>query len=139
MKDFYSKKGVKSLEKLLFSTYKVLNGMNVNISLHDLSLSTGVSLSKIYSEQRSNENVCIDLIPIAERYCSALNIDFQTTTLIKDILIQPHESGHTPSTIVAGTIFKVCKKNNINISAKQISEVSSVSCISIQRFKNAFP
>jgi transcription initiation factor TFIIIB Brf1 subunit/transcription initiation factor TFIIB len=139
MEDFNSKGGRKSMEKLLFSIYKVLNSLGVNVSLHDLSLSTGVSLSKIYSEQKSNENVCIDLCPIAERYCTALNLDFQTKTVIKEMLSMQHESGHTPSTIVAGTIFKVCKKNKLNISIKKISEVSNVSCISIQRFKNAFP
>jgi len=139
MKDFNTRKGKKCIEKLLFSTYKVLNSMNVNLSLHDLSLSTGVSISKIYSEQDLNETVTVDMASMAERYCTALNIDFQTMTLIKDILNKPHESGHTPSTVVAGTIFKVCKKRKINISIKKISEVCCVSSISIQRFKNAFP
>jgi len=139
MKDFNSKSGRKSIEKLLFSTYKVLNGLGVNVSLHDLSMSTGVNLSKLYSEQKPNENVCITLDPIAERYCSALGIDFETMTVIKDVLSEQHESGHTPSTIVAGTIFKVCKKRNIKVSIKKISEVANISVISIQRFKNAFP
>lgn len=139
MKDFNSKKGKKSMEKLLFSTYKVLNGMGVNVSLHDLSMSTGISLSKIYFEQKPNETVTIDMPAMAERHCFSLNIDFHTMSVIKEILNRPQESGHTPATIVAGTIYKVCKKKNLGITIKKISDVTSVSPISIQRFKNAFP
>lgn len=139
MEDFNRKNGKKCMEKLLFSTYKVLNSMNVNISLRDISLSTGISLSRIYSEQMPNETVRVDMTSMAERYCLSLNVDFHTISLIKELLAEPHESGHTPATVVAGTIYKVCKERKKNIPIKKISEVTGVSSISIQRFKNAFP
>lgn len=139
MKDFNKRRGRKTFGRLLFSIYKVLNSMNISMSLHDLSLSNGVSLSKIYSEQETNETVTIDMPSMAERYCKELNIDFPTMSVIKEMLKEPHNSGHTPATVVAATIFKVCKKRGVSISLKKISHVSSVSTISIQRFKNAFP
>lgn len=139
MADFNLKEGKKTVEKLLFSIYKVLNRLDVNVSLHDISMSVGVSLSKIYLEQKPREYVALNMASLAEKHCIALNIDFQTTAVIKEQLNRPIESGHTPATIVAGTIYKVCKSKKLNISIKKISEATSVSGISIQRFKNAFP
>lgn len=139
VKDFNSKGGKKTLEKLLFSLYKVLNKMGVNISLHDLSHSTGCNMSKIYLEQQPNETVILDTSSMAEKFCSALNIDFQTTALIKELLSHPTESGHAPSTVIAGTIYKIAKEKKLKLSIKKISEATNVSGISIQRFKNAFP
>lgn len=139
MADFKLKGGKKTIEKLLFSIYKVLNSLDVNISLHDLSMSVGIGLSKIYLEQKPCEYVALNMSSLAEKHCIALGIDFQTTALIKEQLNRPIESGHTPATIVAGTIYKVCKSRKLNISIKKISQATSVSSISIQRFKNAFP
>ena len=123
---------------LLVSKY-CLNSLGVSVSLHDLSIATGVHMSKIYLTQKPNENVKLDMSSLAEKFCCALKIDFKTTALIKERLTKPTESGHTPATVIAGSIYKIAKERKLKLSIKKISEVTSVSSISIQRYKNAFP
>ena len=137
--DFYKNLRKKTLERLLISIYKILNSLGVSVSLHDLSIATGVHMSKIYLTQKPNENVKLDMSSLAEKFCCALKIDFKTTALIKERLTKPTESGHTPATVIAGSIYKIAKERKLKLSIKKISEVTSVSSISIQRYKNAFP
>jgi transcription initiation factor TFIIIB Brf1 subunit/transcription initiation factor TFIIB len=137
--DFYKNIKKKTMERLIFSTYKILNSLDVNVSLHDLSLATGVNMSKIYLTQKQNETVKLDMSSLAEKFCCALNLDFKTTALIKERLSKPIETGHTPATVIAGSIYKIAKEQKLKISIKKISDITSVSPISIQRYKNAFP
>lgn len=125
----------KNRESLIFSIYKVLNDqIGVCLSLHELCNICGVDKSKVYNKQKINQNVSIDKTILVEKYCKMLGLTFKTTSLIKEELDKQRPSGHTPSTIIAGTIYSVCKKLKEKVTVKKVSQITSVSQISIQRF-----
>lgn len=125
----------KNKESLLFSIYKVLNDqVGVCLSLHELCNICGINKSKVYEKQQINQNVSVDKTILAEKYCVMLGLNFKTTSLIKDKLSKHKLSGHTPLTVIAGTIYSVCKGLKHKITVKKVSQITSVSQISIQRF-----
>jgi len=125
----------KSKESLLFSVYKVLNDqVGICLSLHELCNICAVSKSKVYEKQKVNQNVTVDKTILVEKYCAMLNLTYKTTSLIKEKLSKHRLSGHTPLTIIAGTIYLVCKSLKEKITVKKVSQVTSVSQISIRRF-----
>lgn len=124
----------KTFPALLFSIYKVLNDQQVYISLHDLALCTGTGLSDIFATQKSDEHVFLNLPIMAEKYCYMLDLNPATISVIKKNLSETVLTGHSPSTIIAGTIYRSCRQLNIPITIKKVSQVTNVSCISIQRF-----
>ncbi|MCZ2207704.1 hypothetical protein [Cylindrospermopsis raciborskii] len=130
-----------SLNNVIFSVYKVLNDdYQFNISLQDLCNVTGAKKDSVYSVQKVNENIFLDICEMAEKYCSMLQLDFKNKSLIKEQLKSVAISGHQPMTIIAGCLYMHCKANKIKTSIKKISEVTLVSPISIQRYlkhKNA--
>jgi len=130
-----------SLNNVIFSVYKVLNDdYQFNISLQDLCNVTGAKKDSVYSVQKVNENIFLDICEMAEKYCSMLQLDFKNKSLIKEHLKSVAISGHQPMTIIAGCLYMHCKANKIKTSIKKISEVTLVSPISIQRYlkhKNA--
>jgi transcription initiation factor TFIIIB Brf1 subunit/transcription initiation factor TFIIB len=136
---FYSSQVKKTTEALLFSIYKVLNEKEIHVSLNDLARAMGSDMSKIYATQKkTNELVELDSCALAEKFCRALKLDSATVAVIKDKLKMNVTTGHTPSTIIAGTIYIVAKERKLKVPIKRIAEVTFTSPISIQRFKNAF-
>lgn len=130
-----------TLDNILFSVYKVLNDdYQFNISLQDLCSITGAKKENVYSAQKVNENIFLDISEMAEKYCSILNLNFKNTSLIKEQLKSEPISGHQPMTIIAGCLYMYCKTKKIKTSLRKISEATLVSPISIQRYlkhKNA--
>ena len=124
----------KTFPALLFSIYKILNDHQVYISLHDLTLSTGIGLSDIYATQKADEHVFLNLAEMAEKYCLLLNLNVAIISVIKKKLSEAILTGHSPSTVIAGTIYRTCRQLNSPITIKKVSQVTNVSCISIQRF-----
>lgn len=123
------------LDNLIFGIYKVLNEkFDMPISLHELSNITGCQKKLVCAAQKLDENVIINVENIVDKYIPELNLDFKTASLIKETIKRYKPSGHTPSTIVAGTIYIVCKQLSKKLSIKQISNITAVSQISIQRF-----
>jgi len=57
-----------------------------------------------------NTSISVCISTLCEKYCKLLNLDYQTTSLIKAQLKDSKNSGHTPMTKVAGTIYYICKK-----------------------------
>lgn len=125
----------RNTHNLIFSMYKVLNEMcDVPISLKELCGVTGLTLPDVCAYQQTNQNVVIKSYEIVEKYIKPLNLDFKTTSLIKEKIRNHKSSGHAPTTVIAGIIYSVCKNTEKKISVKKISELTSVSQISIQRF-----
>jgi transcription initiation factor TFIIIB Brf1 subunit/transcription initiation factor TFIIB len=119
---------------LYYVVYKTLNENNVPISIKDISSISGVSDSTIYDMQEKNKTVIIQPSDLLEKYCGYLGFNYKTYSLIKKELPIENISGHNPLTIVAATIYKYCKKNNIKISMKKIATIVKISCVSIQRY-----
>jgi transcription initiation factor TFIIIB Brf1 subunit/transcription initiation factor TFIIB len=125
---------IKTLERIVFSIYKVLNDMGVKISLHEISMATGISKSDLFGAQVKNTPISVCISTLCEKYCKMLDLDYQITSLIKAKLNDSKKSGHTPMTKVAGTIYYICKREKKNQSIKKISQLTNISSISIQRY-----
>jgi len=125
----------KDRESLIFSIYKVVNDQfGVCLSLHELCNTCGINKTKVCCKQKVNENVSIDKITLVEKYYTLLGLSYQTTSLIKEELSNKSLSGHAPLTIIAGTIYQVCKRLKLKITVKKVASATSISQISIQRF-----
>ena len=126
----------KSTKGLVFSIYKNLNDMGIPVSMKEISNVANVSKSLLNKVQCDNN--CVELNPstLVDKYCTMLGLSFTIATLIKRNIELAPASGHNPNSVVASTIYQVCKKNKLKISIKKISQVTSVSCISIQRYNN---
>ena len=61
-----------------------------------------------------------------------LNLNFKQFTLIKES-IKDSNNGFNPSTIISAHIYRFCRLNKLNITLKQISCITGISCMSIQR------
>lgn len=125
-----------SLKGIVFSIYKILNDkFNFNLSLQALLNITGLNRQPIFSVIKPDENVLLDVSEMIERYCSHLSsLTFKDITLIKDQIKNQPLTGHTPLTIIASNIYLYCKVNKKKVSVRKISDLTSVSPISIQRY-----
>lgn len=124
----------RNLKAIIFSIYKTLNEHSFNISLKDLLNANGLNGESTFKTQGTNENVLLDIGEMAEKYCNALNLSFKESSVIKEIVRCQPVSGHTPLTIIAGSIYLYCKEQKKKISVKKVAEITQVSCISIQRY-----
>jgi len=124
-----------NLRSIVFSCYMVLNEhYDFNISLKYLLNANGFSGESTSRDQRTNENVTLDIAEMIEKYTSMLKLSFKDTSLIKEMIRKKRLSGHTPLTTIASNIYIYCKQNQKKVSIKKIAEVTQVSCISIQRY-----
>jgi transcription initiation factor TFIIIB Brf1 subunit/transcription initiation factor TFIIB len=130
----------KSLEKekkstLPFIVYETLNKMGFPISIKDISAVSGISDSNIYNMQKPNKSIILQPNSLLEKYCRILGMDYKTYSLIKKELPKAIQSGHNPLTVIGGTIYNYCKKNNLKkYSMKKIASAISISPVSIQRY-----
>lgn len=126
--------------------YKTLCEINIPFSVKDISAVTGLSQVKLCSNGENTDpnqshlvsvdNSSITVInkeDILERACAKLELNYKTYTLIKETL-DSKNNGFNPSTVISAYIYLFCKKNKIKISLKKISNVTGISCMSIQRF-----
>lgn len=126
----------KSKNSIIFSIYKVLNDFQIPISLKEISNVSNVNIKKLNKAHLEDSFVQRDTNVILERYCSLLGLCYKTTTLIKNRLVTLPNSGHNPNSVLASLIYQVCRDLKKKISIKRISEVTNVSCISIQRYNS---
>ena len=126
----------KNRKNLLASIYYVLNHkLGVCLTLAEISNVVGCCKKEIRNQQRPETlNVSVDKDVLTEKYCSMLELDFKTTSLIKEEISKIKKAGHSPTTIVAGSIYLICKRLKLKKTIKNVSDVTSVSAISIQRF-----
>jgi len=129
-----------SIAKCVYST---LSELGIPFSAKDICAVSGIKTCKIASAdnklEESRSVVIINKEDILERTCSKLNLNFQDYTLIKESLLK-NNNGFNPSTVISANIYIFCKANKIKITLKKISDVTGISCMSIQRYikKNAF-
>ena len=79
-----------------------------------------------------------------ERYSKRLNIDNEYIIIIKDVSLNIHKldlaSTHEPPSVAAGCILLVTRYYNIQISKKQISDIFSISDVTISKtFRKIWP
>jgi transcription initiation factor TFIIIB Brf1 subunit/transcription initiation factor TFIIB len=115
--------------------YIALADLGIPFTINDVSNITGINHSKISKDKKcENSNVVIIKTEnILERACSKLNLNFRQYTLIKES-IKESNNGFNPSTIISAYIYVFCRSNKLNITLKQISNTTGISCMSIQRF-----
>jgi len=72
-----------------------------------------------------------------DRYCSRLNINTELTKVCKFIAIRIQKNGlipeNTPHSIAAGIIYFVSNKCNINITKKEVNNISEISEVTINK------
>lgn len=137
IESYYAKNfTTKSNKSIAFAVYKVLNKLGIPISMKEISNVSCVDKKSLNKAQQDNNFVSIDNNAFIEKYCKILGLSFQTTTVIKNVVKNLPISGHNPSSMIASTIYKVCKEEKRKISIKQISLITNVSSISIQRYNN---
>lgn len=137
IESYYSKNfTTKSKNSIVFAVYKVLNELGIPISIKEISNISSVNKKSLNRAQNENNFVILDSTALVEKYSKMLGLSFKTTTVIKNNLTTLPISGHNPNSILASTIYQVCKKLKKKISIKQISLITNVSCISIQRYNN---
>lgn len=125
---------IKSRHALVYSIFKILNEMNIPISMNEISQASNVNKKNLHQAQLHNDVVNIDFSDIVEKYAKLLNLNFETLTLIKERIRNSPKSGHNPNSVLASTIYQVCKLLKHRISMKKIGQVTKVSCVSIQRY-----
>jgi len=123
-----------SMEAIVFSVYKVLNEMGISISMKEISQATNISKKVLHKAQSINEVVHIDFSEVVEKYVRLLGLPYEILALIKKTILKCPKTGHNPNSILAAVIYQVCKQTNQRVSMKKISQVTKVSCISIQRY-----
>lgn len=116
--------------------YITLSRMGIPFSIKDICSVTGTTQKLISKEQSKTVESSIIIIETDDllwRYCSKLDIKHQFYTVIKEMIPKMSE-GYNPSTIVSAYIYIFCRRNKIKLTIKQISTVTGISCMSIQRF-----
>jgi transcription initiation factor TFIIB len=72
-----------------------------------------------------------------ERYCSRLNINQELTRLCSFIALRIQSNNlipeNTPHSIAAGIIYFVAQECNLNVTKKQVNEVSEISEVTINK------
>lgn len=122
----------KSMQNIACSLYTKINKESA-VSIKEISSVTGVSEKKINLQTKGSVTL-VDKNILLEKYCCQLNLTFKQYTVIKELLNQQHETGHNPITLISSCIYFYCRQNKLKISMKKVSEITGISCISIQRF-----
>lgn len=110
--------------------YLTTNTNKSVVTLKEISAITGIHSKKI----AKNKTNIIDKYLLLEKYCTLLNLNYKTYTVIKEKLKNYQISGHNPLTVVASAIYKHSKDNKLKLSMKKISDCFGISSISIQRY-----
>jgi|LakMenEpi03Aug12_release.lakeMendotaPanAssembly.Ray.scaffolds.fasta_scaffold06135_13 transcription initiation factor TFIIIB Brf1 subunit/transcription initiation factor TFIIB len=115
--------------------YTTLADLGIPFTVNDVNSITGINHSKISKDKKCKNSsvVIIKTEDILERACSKLNLNFKQFTLIKES-IRNTNNGFNPSTIISAHIYRFCRTNRLNITLKQISSITGISCMSIQRY-----
>lgn len=87
--------------------------------------------------ERLNNNYTINYSDFIDRFCNKLNLVNEHVSNIKQLSFNAEKnkliSDNTPPSIAAGCIYLYCINNDINISKKDISNVSGISEVTINK------
>jgi len=97
-------------------------------------------INNLEHSMNNNEktNLCnITPLTFIDRYCSRLNINTELTKVCKFIAIRIQKNGlipeNTPHSIAAGIIYFVSNKCNINVTKKEVNNISEISEVTINK------
>lgn len=121
-----------------FCCYQVLNENNISISIKNISAVTGHTVEEISQIQGDTTCIVFDTHNALEKYCKMLNLSFHDYSLIKETIPIDQSSGHNPLTIISSAIYLYCLKTKINLSLKEICDITGISKISVQRYIRTF-
>ena len=110
--------------------YLTTNINNSVVTLKEMSAITGINSKQI----AKNKTNILDKYLLLEKYCTLLDLNYKTYTVIKERLKNLKLSGHNPLTVVASAIYIYSKENKLKLSMKKISDCFGISSISIQRY-----
>ena len=86
---------------------------------------------------RINKNTIIDSNDFIDRFCNKLNLNDNDIQIIKKISNKAQELKiiyeNTPPSIAAGSIYLYTRINKINISKKDIANISKISEVTINK------
>lgn len=118
--------------------YDMLIEEKIPFTLKEITSVSGVPQTKIKPPTQNSSICIIEEKKILERCCSKLGLSYKDYTLIKRSL-NNEMSGFSPSTVIAAQIYKYCKRRQIKLKLKLITEVVGVSNMSVHRYlrKNA--
>jgi len=88
-------------------------------------------------KDRINKNTIIHSNDFIDRFCNKLNLNNNDIQIVKNISNKAQELKiiyeNTPPSIAAGSIYLYVRINNINISKKDISNISKISEVTINK------
>ena len=111
--------------------------MNIN----SVTITKGVKeiqqLFHMNGSTRLNNYYTINYSDFIDRFCNKLNLLNKHVLNIKQLAFNSEKnkliSDNTPPSIAAGCIYLYCLNNNINISKKNISDISGISEVTINK------
>ena len=130
-----SKKTKRNSNSIPYLIYKTLNEDGCPISIKEISAVTGMTDSKIYKHQENDAIIISRPELMLEKYCNFFGLDFNSYTVIKEIIEKKSRlGGHNPLTIIGANIYLHSKEIGRKIPMKTIARELKISCISIQRY-----
>ncbi len=130
----FNTKEKKKEDMLAFVIYKQLNDLGCTVTLKEINSVTGFTNTQIYNMQGANETIVIDPAVSIEKYCALAGLPKKSYAVIKEKIHLRQKTGHNPTTVIGGEIFKYCRENKIAISIEKLSEILNISPISIRRY-----
>jgi len=119
------------VKKVTSVIYNEVNKRESNLPLKTLMHVSGLRSKDI----KSNTNIhTLDTGKLVDKYTSMLNLDFKTSTVIKEKIKNYMLTGYQPLTLIGGMIYLHCRDTKKLISMPIISSLIGISTISIQRF-----
>ena len=89
------------------------------------------------NQNRINKYNIIDSNDFIDRFCNQLNLNNNDIDIIKNISDKAHKLKiiyeNTPPSVAAGSIYLYVRVNKINISKKDISNISKISEVTINK------
>lgn len=119
-----------SIKKIVTAIYNNVNEKHSNLLLKDITNFSHLEPSQI----RSKDILIVNVEEILERYTKKFDLDFKSTSAIKEKISQFNNTGYQPLTIIGGIIYLYHIEIKKKISMKKIATVLGISSISIQRF-----
>ena len=112
--------------------YKNINKDSA-VTLKEISTVTGVTGKKLSLATKGSITL-VDKEVLLDKYCCQLGLTYKQYTVIKELLNKQDLTGHNPLTIISSCIYYFCRENKVKLSMKKITDITGISCISIQRF-----
>tara|TARA_R110002074_G_scaffold198083_1_gene365568 strand:+ start:9761 stop:10669 length:909 start_codon:yes stop_codon:yes gene_type:complete len=113
----------------------------IHMDINSVVITKGVKeiqqLFHMNGSTRLNHDYTINYSDFIDRFCNKLNLLNKHALNIKQLALNAEKnkliSDNTPPSIAAGCIYLYCLNNNINISKKNISNVSGISEVTINK------